>query len=90
MASATDCPSETDICTGTDSDKSDKSHTVTTRQAETEFCSGVSRLTLSNSTKLPNAVSNRERRRETGFMTQYVAVIYFLHQQFFFTFDNYA
>ena len=63
FTSATDCPDETDICTSTEEHLVvRKSHAVTTsdiRQAETELCSAMSRLTLSDSTKLnPNAVSS--------------------------------
>ena len=65
-ASATDHPAGTissDVCTSTEGHSAiRKSHAVTTsdiRQAETELCSAVSKLTLSDSTKLnPNAVSN--------------------------------
>ena len=64
------------------------------RQVETELCSAVSKLTLSNSTKLnSNAVSNissAENEEEKQGHDKYVAVIYFLHQQFYFAFDNYA
>ena len=65
-ASATDHPAgtiSTEVCTSTEGHAAiRKSHAVTTsdiRQVETELCSAVSKLTLSDSTKLnPNAISN--------------------------------
>ena len=71
-ASATDHPAGTiasDVCTSTEGHSAiRKSHAVTTsdiRQAETELCSAVSKLTLSDSTKLnSNAVSSSAENEE--------------------------
>ena len=65
---ATDHPAETiptDVYTGTEGHSViRKTHTVATsdsRQAETELCSAVSRLTLSDSTKLSSIESEEEK-----------------------------